>query len=289
MEEKQKQLVRNNLTRQVRCLSIDKSQVTKLLQVLKERCSSACDLELASLQQLDHSDEDFEKLKKTIKEAFAVRMTANSTEGQQLIGAIDDIIDSPNFPDNISSLYIASDSVLQGAYNYTPRNFFQIFFDFSKPKLLDFSLLPSQATPNGSTITVSGYDATWANGVFNELDSFVKKNPSSMNWIHKNGIYDLLVWLVGLPLGFWLCYKLSCFIGRLFGSFSIFVQSAAYVYVFIGVLFGFRLLFHYARGVFPIVEFRNPRSKELAHRVALGAIVLSIVSSVIWDICKSLL
>ncbi len=287
MEEKQ-QLIQNNLNTQIRCLSIDKEHIQRLLQVLKERCCSACDLELANLKQFDQSDEDFADFKDTLKDAYEVRMTVNATDGQQLIGAVDDVLNSPNYPEDIKSIYIASDSVLKGVYNYTPRNFFQIFFDFSKPKLLDFSLMPSQATPNGSTITVSGYDATWANGVFKELDSFVKKNPSNMTWIHRSGVYDLLVWIIGLPPGFWLCYKLSGFFGRLFGSFSIFVQSAAYVYVFLVVLFGFRLLFHYARWVFPIVEFRIPRNKELAHRVVLGAIILGIVSSVIWDICKSL-
>jgi len=287
MEEKQ-QIIRNNLNTQIRSFSIDKEHIERLVQVLKERCISACDLELANLKQFDQSDEDFANFKDNLKDAYEVRMTVNATDGQQLIGSVDDVLNSPNYPEDIKSIYIASDSVLQGVYNYTPRNFFQIFFDFSKPKLLDFSLLPSQPTPNGSTITVSGYDATWANGVFKELDSFVKKNPSSMTWIHRSGVYDLLVWIAGLPLGFWLCYKLSGFFAKLFGSFSIFVQSAAYVYLFVLVLFGFLRLFHYARWVFPIVEFRSPRNKELAHRVFLGAIILGIISSVIWDICKSL-
>ena len=62
MEEKE-QLIRNNLNTQVRCLSIDKEHIQKILQVLKERCCSACDLELANLKQFEQSDEDFANFK----------------------------------------------------------------------------------------------------------------------------------------------------------------------------------------------------------------------------------
>ncbi len=286
--EKKEQLVRNNLNSQIRCLAIDKEQLQRLLLVLKERCCSACDLELANLRQLEQSDEDFASFKDTVKGGYELRITVNGSDGKQLLGAVDDIVNSPNYPEDIKSIYISSDSILQGAYNYMPRNYFQIFFDFSKPKLLDFSIGPSQATPNGSVITVSGYDATWDHGVFNELDSFVKKNPSSMTWLHKNGVYDLLLWVAGLPFGFWLCYKLSGVVAALFARISPFVVSAAYVYIFFCVLFCFRLLFQYSRWIWPQVEYRGARSESLKHRIVLGTIILGVVSSIVWDILRGL-
>ncbi|KKL48448.1 hypothetical protein LCGC14_2325400, partial [marine sediment metagenome] len=67
-----------------------------------------------------------------------------------------------------------------------------------------------------------------------------------------------------------------------------FVQNAAYVYVFLASLIFFRLLFHYARWVWPLVEYRSPRNAALKHRVTLGIITLGIVTTLIYDLVKAI-
>lgn len=238
---------------------------------------------------MDQTDEAYKENKKLLKESFQLKVLVAGTDGQQLYGSIPEIFDSLSFPDELQSILVNSDSTLRLSYNYYPRNSLKLFLDFSELPVLNFSFLPSQATPNGSNISVAGYDSTWVHGVFNEFNTFINKYPSQFTWIHKHSVYDLLVWIIGLPLGFWIAYRLSDILNKLFSNFSVFVQSASYVYVFFATLIGFRLLFHYARWVWPLVEYCSIENKALKHRIAFGVISFTIVGSFIYDLLKIIL
>jgi len=151
------------------------------------------------------------------------------------------------------------------------------------------SAMPSQPTPNVSNFAVTGYDVTWTNGVFNEVLKFIEKRLSALKWIHKHTIYDFLLWILGFPFGFWVAYKLSDFITGFFGRFSVFVQSAAYVYVFLASLFFFRILFHYGRWIWPMVEYKSPRDRSVKHRLLLSTIFLGLIVAILYDVIKFLL
>lgn len=288
MEKKSEALVKNKLTRKILSFSVGKDELYKFYKILQERSYAAGDIEVSHFKQGEQSDEDYEKNKITLKEAFELKLTVMSKDGQELWGSISDIFESSNFPDDIKSIYLSSDTPLKVSYNWIPRNSFQLFLDFSKPDMLNMSFLPSQETPNESKISVEGFDATWVHGVFNEVSNFIDKAPSKLTWLHKHSVYDLLVWILGLPFGFWVAYKLSETLNNIFGLFSIFVKSASYVYVFLASLIGFRILFHYARWIWPMVEYKSPKNKALKHRLTLGAIVLSLTSSIISDILRAI-
>ncbi|HAK87580.1 MAG TPA: hypothetical protein DHV16_11805 [Nitrospiraceae bacterium] len=284
----QKPQVRNRLTSKISSFSANKEDLRKLFQILQERSHAAGDLEVANFRQMDQSDEVYENNKKILKEGFNLKPTVVSTDGKELWGGSKDIFESPNFPDHIKSIYVNSEIPLKAGYNYYSANSFELFLDFSKPDLFNLSFLPSQATPNESNIAVQGYDATWTHGVFSEFNSFIKSHPSKMTWLHRHSVYDFLVWMVGLPFGFWIIYRLSPFLNQLFDTFSVFVKSASYVYIFLASLIGFRLLFHYERWIWPMIEYQSPKSTALKHRLTLGAIVLSLVGSIIYDIFKAI-
>ena len=282
-------LIKNKLTCSIASSSIEKSDLSKLLQILQERSCTAGEIEVANFQQLDQTNEIFEENKKILKDGYELKMTLLSPDGQEFYGTIDEVFNSPNFPDQIKSIFIGSEIPLQVSYGYYPRNSFQLYLDFSKPGLFNLSFLPSQATPNESNFTVQGYNASWAHGVYNEFSTFIKKHPSRLMWIHKHSVYDFLVWCFGLPFGFWISYRLSDVLTNVFGKFSSFVQNAAYVYVFVVSLILFRMLFHYARWVWPLVEYRSPRNAALKHRWALGIITLGTVTALICDLVKAIL
>lgn len=286
--EQQKPLVRNRLIRKITSFSAVKDDLHRLFQILQERCHAAGEIEVANFKQMNQTDKVYEQNKKIIKEGFEFKLTVTSLDGQELWGGVNDIFDSPNFPDQVKSIYINSEILLRVPYNYYPRNSFELFLDFSKPEPFNLSFLPSQATPNESNIAVQGYDATWVHGVYNEFSNFIQKLPSRLTWLHKHSVYDLLVWGFGLPFGFWITYKLSDILNRIFGIFSNFVLSASYVYVFLASLILFRLLFHYARWVWPLIEYRSSSNRAQKHRITLGAITLGLVTMFIYDILKAI-
>lgn len=289
MPQDRETLIINTETKEIRSFSIGKDDLLRLCQLLQQRSFAAGDIEVANFRQDQQIKEEYEEKKRAIRSSFELRITVKGLGGQELFGSISDVFDSPNFPDQLASIFIGSDTVFTNRYNIKPRNYFQILLDFCKPPVLDMSFLPSQATPNTSEITVRGFDPTWVNGVFHEVTNFVNKHPSQFTWIHKHSIYDFSLFILGIPFGFWMVYKLSDVLNRIFAGVSIFVQNASYVYVFLISLIVWRIIFHYARWICPLVEYQSPKSKTTKHRVILIAICLGIITSIIYDIIKALL
>jgi len=284
-----KQNVKNRLTLERINCSLAKVDLRRLCDILQERTLTAADHEVANFQQGQQTAEQYEQNKVLLREAFALRITVTGHDGRELFGTIPEVFDSPNFPEEVRSSYVNSGTVLKGVYNYFPRNSFELFVDFSRPAVFDFTILPSQQTPNGSRMNVEGFEATWANGLFHELQRFFESKSAPLEVLHRHSVYDVILWFIGLPLGFWLCFKFAPLTARIEANTSGFVGAAANVYIFLAALFLFRALFHYARWVFPIVEYKHERSRTLMHRAALGTLTLGLIGSVIYDALKALL
>lgn len=278
--------VRNILSRKIASLSVNKGELKRIFTTLQERSYAAAEIEISKFEKGTQSDDDYEKNKNAIRGGFELKLTIVGVNGKELFGNINDLFDSPNFPEEIKSIYVNSEGPLKAIYNYHPQNSFEVFMDFSKPNLFNLSFQPSQETPNESNIKVQGYDSTWTHGVFSEFTKFIDDLPSKFAWIHKHSVYDFLVWIAGLPLGFWFAYRLSEILNRMFGSFSMFVLNAAYVYIFFATLILFRMLFHYARWIFPLVEYKHPRNRALKHRITLVTITLGLIAGLIHDVVK---
>jgi hypothetical protein len=284
MEAEKKVALTTNLGRKIRSLSLDKATLRRLLDLLQERSFAAGDIEVANFQQGQQTPEVFDQNKKTLKECFRLYITLTGVDGVNLNGSIEAIFDSPNFPESVASVFFDSATPLKIVHKYTPRNHLVLNLDFTRPEVLNFTLLPSQETPNGSNFSVSGNDSTWVHGVYHEFDNFVKEHPSIFGWLHRHSIYDLFVWLLGLPLGLWCCFRASSFLDQI--ASSPFLKSAAYIYIFFVTLFGLRILFHYARWIWPLVEFRGEGNKAVKHRAIWSAITLGLLVSFIYDLLK---
>ncbi len=281
-------IIRNEQSMKVSSLTLDKEDLLSFCKILQERARAAGELEIAKYQRSEISDEQYQINIETLRSGFELRVAIAGKNGENIWGTIDEVFASPNFPSDVRSLFIDSASSLKISHNYYVRNDFVIFLDFNKPRIVDFTLLPSQETPNESNVKVRGYDATWVNGVFAEIRTFIESKSSSLSIVHKHSIYDILLWFIGFPLGFWVCYKLERHIESIFSNTSKFLVSALYLYCFIGVLFLFRFWFHYLRWVSPLVEFRAKNSVIVMHRLIISTIALSVLSSFIYDIIKSI-
>ena len=277
------------LTRKINSFAVGKEELKRLYLILQERSNAAGDLEIANYKQEKQTDEEYAANKLRIKESTRLKLTITSNDGKELYGNIEDVFESVAFPEQIKSVYVNSELLLKTHYNYTPRNSFELLLDFSKPDLFDLSFMPSSATPNNSNIKVQGRDTTWVHGVFSEFNDFVSKYPSKMAWLHKNSVYDLILWLAGFPAGFWLTYSFSEFINKIFGSFSVFVQNAAYVYLFLFSLVLLRLIFHYSRWIWPLIEYQGSKNTALKHKVFITAILFGLLIDFIHDILNFIL
>ena len=166
MDLEQKTFLKNRIKKKVKSLSFDKDDLLKFCNKLQERALSAAEIEEKKFPREEESPEEYDNKIKTLKECFILKITIVGNKGEELFGNIEEVFNSVNFPENIVSFYVNSESTLKALHNYFPQNSFQIFFDFKKPKVFDFSLLPSLGTPNESKIEVQGYDKTWVTPPF---------------------------------------------------------------------------------------------------------------------------
>jgi len=276
-------VVKNKLQKPIDSLEITKEELKRFLQILQERANSACEFECNHIESFIKA-EDLEKSKDDLRSCSTLKISLTGNDGVELFGNIEEVFTSLSFPEQIKSIYLNSELLYKSKFNYIPRNQFKIYFDFRKPKVLDFSFQPSDKTPNESMFSVEGYDSTWVNGVFSEIDNFIKKHSSRFSGVHKNSIYDLIVWLLGLPLGFWTCFKLSNSISRFFTSK--FLTSALYVYVFFLSLIILRILFHYFRWLYPKVQYKTKKDISLIHRGLFLTITIGIIGSFLYDLIR---
>ena len=275
-------VVNNRLQKPIDSLSLDKEDLRKLLSLLQERAHSACDIECSHIESFVPA-ENIEKSKEDLRSCSVLKLTITGKDGEDLFGSINEVFDSISFPEKVNSVYVNSELLYKSNFNYYPRNHFEVLLDFSKPKVFDFSFMPSERTPNNSMFKVEGYDSTWVNGVFSELAKFFEKNSTSLPTIHKNSIYDIIVWFFGIPFGFWACYKFSPIINKLFIN-NKFLESASFVYVFFLSLILLRILFHYFRWVYPMIEFKSKKDLSILHRGFLIAVSLGVIGNFIYDV-----
>lgn len=275
--------IHNRLRSKISSFSINKEGLYEFCKLLQERSNAAGEIESRLFDKGKRTDEEYKEALITLRESFKLHLTVSGFSGEELYGSIDDVFGSVNFPKNVKGLFVNSAHILKDRHSYNPQNSFMVYLDFSKPEIFDFSLMPSQGTPNESNFEVQGRDATWVNGVFSEINKFLKQYESKLSFVHNHSIYDVLLWVFGFPIAFQTCYKLSFFIESAKTSAGAFFSSALYFYCFIAVLFLFRILFHYLRWICPLVEYKTERGARVAHRVFLASIFFALIKTYVVD------
>jgi hypothetical protein len=104
--------VKNRLTLQRFSCPLTRPDLRRLCEILQERARTAADHEVANFNQGQQTTEHYEANKILLSEAFVLRITVTGTNGQELYGTISEVFDSPNFPDEVKSVYVNSSAVL---------------------------------------------------------------------------------------------------------------------------------------------------------------------------------
>ena len=220
------------LSGQIAACAFSKDDLRALCEKLQESNYEAADEEVNHYIPLDRPADQNLADREILRLGFGLQIVVRGVDDKIVAGTIPAVFNSPRFPDKVKSLYIDSALNLKNLYNWSPRNSFELFLDFTKPELLNLSFSPSGSTPNASHIRVSGRNETWVNGVYHSVAEFTKNRKTRRQFFHRHSVYDLLVLCGGFPFAFGISYKLSGWINSVFGQISEILQSAAYVYVF---------------------------------------------------------
>ena len=286
MGQQNRAILTTELSQQITACTFSKDDLKTLCEILQESSRAAAEEEINHYTPLDRPVEQIRADKESLKLGFELKVNVRGMDDKVLYGTIPAVFNSPRFPNKVKSLDISSDSDLRNLYNWSPRNRFELLLDFTKPGLFNLSLSPSISTPNESYFLVTGLNSDWVSGVYRKVTDFIKEKRTRRRFFHRHSVYDLLLFFVGLPFAFWMAYKLSGLITSLFGGFSIFVQNAAYVCLFFLMVNLFKILFDYARWIFPIVEYKSARDSARKHRYILSGLIIAIFGNFLYDLLK---
>ncbi len=265
--------------------------IRRIYDGLSHIVDEQCDIELSTLVKRDDQSEDqFSAFKAQLRsEVFRVIVTVDFTDNSSMTEASRDVIAlEPNGP-HITRIYMSNVAPYKNRTGFEPEHRFGLLLDFSQPPLLDAGGSISSPTENATALTIAGTRAGWSAGIEATVKKHVYRRRRIRTWFHGSFVYDLFLQLLGIPFAFYLCWLASPTINGWLAITSPVIIAAAYIYVgFVG-LWGYRILFSYAKWAFPLIEVTDQSTRPALHRKIWWAIVTVVFGKVFWDLADPLL
>lgn len=258
--------------------SLTADDLRRLYEVLEKKAGEAAAHQVSALQQLPgQTAEQFEQAKQNIRSSLALVVQVQGNTGEWTGSRTSEALLDRSLPDTVAAVDYNSAFLFRTQFNLQPQNSFSVYLDFARTSILDMSAEP---TSNRSAGLISGANATWVDGTYEELHRFFNERSTARGWLHSRRAYDVAVLVLGFPASFALVYRADRFLRPLLRvPDALFV--ALYVYLVLVALFGFRLLFNYAKWVFPKCEGPTRQGGPKFHKavlVAIGGTLLSLVT-----------
>lgn len=259
----------------------------RLFRLINEKQIEERDRVLSFLYKLDNETEgEFQERRKKVLDAFVTTVRIQGFDNEVVTGHGESFFNSGLLPERILSIEYDTAFSPKAVLDFTPNNRASVLLDFSHPRIFD-RWQPSEPTPNNSNWFVTADGEAWSTSLSTRLQQFFEERRTHMDWLHRSNTYDLLLMVMGFPLGLWGAYRIGHPAAVYLRPPSD-IETALYVYAFFLSLNVFRWMFSYARWVFPKVEADEARSAPGKHRAVFGALVLGIVGSALWDAIKAL-
>lgn len=254
----------------------------RLYVILDRKAREAAEQQAAVIQRLpEQTAQQFEEVKRDLRSSLALVVRVQGINGEWTGSTTKEALLDESLPDSIAAVEYNSAFLFRTRFGVEPQNSFSVNLDFSRTGILDMTNLSSEPASNKSGGSISGSNVTWVNGTYEELRKFFDERATARGWLHSRHAYDVAVLVVGIPSSFALVYRIDRLVRPLLQvPDALFV--ALYVYLVLMALFGFRLLFNYAKWVFPRMEGPTRRQGgpklHKAVLIAIGGTLLSIVT-----------
>ncbi len=265
--------------------AISMADLKKLHGDLAKKSEEALERYLATLPRPPgQSPEQFEALKHHARTIGGVTVGVFGIRGEQLLSSTQDVFDTGDLPDRIGLITFDSAAGLQ-TQNVQLPNRFLVRLDFSEPPAFVRYDPNNQPTPNGSQLEVSGPDDTWVTAVYESAFQFFRTRRRNRGWLHSEVTFNVLQWLVAIPLALWFAYRLDAKLASALPGIHTALRGAFDVYVLLLGLLFFRAVMYGFRWIFPVIELEGATSKTA--RRLLGAGLSSLLLALLYDILKA--
>ena len=122
---------------------------------------------------------------------------------------------------------------------------------------------------------------------YDKLAEFFGTRNNNRIYIHKSGIYDIFLFVVVMPVFLYAFYRFEVSNPYFIDQVPKITIIAVYIYSFLAISLIGRLLFQYARWLFPLVEYTtDKRWVPNTQRAFLITIIVGIASAAIYDAIK---
>lgn len=240
---------------------LDITFLRSLFKMMDECNMQAIDEEIKTLvRKPDETEEEFESLKENYANCQKVSIQISSPN-EVIFQQDDSILHENSFPSKVNKIVIDNTALFQYFLYRNPKNSMRVEFDFRKVKVLDFRAESSGSTENTSALEITGTDKTWVEGVHKRIINSINDRKNNRKWLHLDNTYLVFVWFIILPYIFWKVSQLAPFFSRYVAELSSFLQVAIYVYIVFILLFFARILFNFARWLFPYMELESKSDK----------------------------
>lgn len=265
-------------------IKINLEFLKEINEILIKANEAAIKLEVSEINKSNFSSADeYEKHIKLIKESSQIIVRISEANGIfSVYRGEGNIFENIKLPNKIEKISIDSSDQYQAIFNRVPKNYFKIEFDFKKVSILDFSSSPSLKTSNDSYITISGEDGSWPAGLFSNLKQKVEEADRTSVFFHKNNTYDLILWLIVVPLIIFCMHKIDVGFLNKIKDLNGFIKSGIYIYIFIAALWMFRIFFNYLRWLYPYLELDNPKDNPKRQRIFMWILFSGFVVNIIY-------
>jgi hypothetical protein len=201
----------------IKACRLRREDLARLYRIINDRQIEYGQMLLNQLAQQPHETEaQFQERRTRVANAFVTTVNVTGSNNEIVSGSGEHFLASENIPDRIVTVFYTT---LAGpnAIGIT-REFLQnratLMLDFSRPTILDFSKLPTFATFNNSNFDISASSEAWFTTLNTRLTQLFDERRTGFNWLHQPGVYDLLLFIVGLPFALWIDYRCSPIIDK---------------------------------------------------------------------------
>jgi hypothetical protein len=268
---------------------LDLKVMRRLLDALNDSCKQVGENEAAALQQGTLVNEEFHRIKQSIRDSYKINVTILGSRGEYFASTLPSLLDDSRLPDTITRITLDSAFLYRANFKMEPLNRINLILDFTKASFFDFSDQPSASLKN-SYVEVIGQRESWVNGVYQQIMETFKERATSRRWLHTKGMYSVILWLVAVPISFWNFHKVTSTYPQIMANLSPVLSVFASIYFFILVLVLWRTVYNYARWVFPYLELATSlKSRSSKHRIFLIGLLVTIVYTMLSDLLINIL
>jgi len=264
---------------------LEKHDLPLLYDILNDKqLEVAQEIEQLIIKAPTESDEQFERRRSGIRDAFVTLVSITAHDGKTIHGRSRDIFSNSLMPERIRSVLFSTSNALK-SLGITPSNQASLLLDFGRPPFVNMGVIPSAPTLNESNYDIEGKTEAWVTSLDVRLRNFFVERATMRGWIHRRGTYDLLLISVGLMGALWSSARLAPLVA--FSNAPPIVMNGTYVYAFFLGLYLFRGLFDYTRWVFPLVEMKGARKDWAARQRAFWwFLVAGLILAALYDALK---